>query len=210
MTKRVKSPQSRSPLTPVRVLKVSIGNMQTQHGFELLPATWVGKPDFFSQGTVVNQSVLRRLGLFGESGAVLAKLYEFEWCVGDGPLFLHMVQGPEWTSLVMSDQQVAALLFADPEHAIDLCDEHDDDTPVSVSSKKQRAAKELLALQAGADASTADTTGGGGGGGGDGGRPGRAAKRNKSGDEDTAQARAFWAAEAADPASFPSFKIVLS
>ena len=70
-----------------RLAKVAIGNMQTKHGFELLPATWVGKPDFFSQGTVVNQSVLRRLGLFGESGAVLAKLYEFEWCVGDGPLF---------------------------------------------------------------------------------------------------------------------------
>ena len=125
--------------------------------------------------------------MFGESGAALGKLYEFEWCVGDGPLFLHMVQGPEWTSLVMSDQQVAALLFADPKYPIDLSAEHDDDTPVYVSSKKQRAAKKLLALQAGADASTADTAGGGGGGGGgDGGRPGRAAKRNTSGDEDTA------------------------
>ena len=110
--------------------------------------------------------VSRRLGLFGESGAVLAKLYEFEWCVGDGPLFLHMVQGPEWTSLVMSEQQESALLFADPKHAIDLCDEHDDDTPGSVSSKKQTAAKELLALKAAADGSTADAAGGGGGGGG--------------------------------------------
>ena len=91
------------------LFKVTIGYMQGQYGIDLLPATWEGKPDFFSEGTIVNQSVLRRLGLFGESGAVLAKLYEFEWCVGDGPLFLHMVQGPEWTSLVMSEQQESAL-----------------------------------------------------------------------------------------------------
>ena len=108
--------------------KVAIGNMQTEHGFELLPATWEGKPDFFSHGTVVNQSVLRRLGLFGESGgtAVLAKLSEFEWCVGQGLLFSHKDLGLEWKSLVMSEQQVRALLSADPKHAIDLCEDHDE------------------------------------------------------------------------------------
>ena len=94
------------------LLKVSIGNMQTQHGFELLPATWEGKPDFFSEGTIVNQSVLRRLGLFGESGAVLAKLSEFVWCVGDGPLFSHKDLGPEWKSIVMSPQHLHALKTA--------------------------------------------------------------------------------------------------
>ena len=90
----------------------------------------------------------------------------------------------------MSEQQVVALLFADPKHAIDLSDEHDDDTPVSVSSKKHRAAKELLALQAGADGSTADAGSGGGGGGGD----GRPAKQNKPVDDDSDQAKAFQAA----------------
>ena len=61
--------------------KVAIGNMQTQHGFELLLVAWEGKPDFYSQGMVVNHQVFMQLGLFGESGVVLAKLYEFEWCV---------------------------------------------------------------------------------------------------------------------------------
>ena len=113
-------------LAVASLAKVAIGNMQTEHGFELLPAAWEGRLDFFSHGTIVNQSVLRRLGLFGESGAVLAKLSEFEWCVGDRPLFSHKDPGPEWKSLVMSKQQVRALLSADPKHAIDLCEDHDE------------------------------------------------------------------------------------
>ena len=43
------------------LFKVTIGYMQGQYGIDLLPATWVGKPDFFSEETIVNQSVLRRL-----------------------------------------------------------------------------------------------------------------------------------------------------
>ena len=114
--------------TAAGLAKVAIGNMQTEHGFELLPAAWEGKPDFFSHGTVVNESVVRRLGLFGESGAVLGKLCEFEWCVGQGPLFSHKDLGLEWKSIEMlSAAPTRVVVRGKP--AIDLCDDHDDDRP---------------------------------------------------------------------------------
>lgn len=185
----------------VGLAKVAIGNNQTEHGFGLLPTAWTGKPDFFSQNMVADQRVLRLLGLFGESGAVLGNLCEFEWDVGKGPLFVHTDPGPQWNSIVMSPKHQNALLSAvcaEPKHAFDLCDDDDDDDRrVPVTTKKQRAAKDLLALQAGANSSTADTASGGGGGGGDVGRSERAAKRNRT-DEDAAQMRA--AVEAADAA----------
>ena len=85
---------SRIASPPAGLTGVSVGNNQNYHGLSLLPATWQGRPNFFDGLTDADADLLRLLGPFGDTGAVLGRFLAFEWRVGDGPLFRHTSMGP--------------------------------------------------------------------------------------------------------------------
>ena len=62
---------------PAGLTGVSVGNNQNNHGLALLPPTWPGRPNFFDRLTDADAEVLRLLGPFGDTGAVLGRLSAF-------------------------------------------------------------------------------------------------------------------------------------
>ena len=166
---------------PAGLTGVSVGNNQNNHGLALLPPTWAGRPNFFDRLTDADAEVLRLLGPFGDTGAVLGRLSAFQWRVGDGPLFRDTSVGPQWHSATLAPERAAALVAA-AASATSL-DSDDDEVDGSATTKKQLAANSILALGEGASggggSATADRTAGPREAGDDG-RTDRAAKRSRT------------------------------
>ena len=84
--------------------------MGSDYGVKLLPADWVGRPDYFGDTTVADPGMVQKLGPVPD-GNVLGRLSEYSSSFKDGPTFVQRAgQSHTWESVFMSEDSFGELL----------------------------------------------------------------------------------------------------
>ena len=97
-------------LPPAGLRCVAVGNMGSDYGVKLLPADWVGRPDYFGDTTVADPGMVQKLGPVPD-GNVLGRLSEYSSSFKDGPTFVQRAgQSHTWESVFMSEDSFGELL----------------------------------------------------------------------------------------------------